>query len=59
MGVMGWTPQAVIYQSNISDLAIAFEGYRLFNSTDEKGDKILPSKDFMSEMIKKFPDIKE
>ena len=56
MGVMGWTPQTVMQNSTIDDLADAYEGYVLFHGVG-KGQKDLPSKEFMQEMIERFPDM--
>ena len=48
--------QTVMQNSTIDDLADAYEGYVLFHGVG-KGQKDLPSKEFMQEMIERFPDM--
>ncbi len=55
MGMLGWTPEIVMKQATVEDLADAYEGYMFINGACEQ-EKQMPSKKFMQEMLNKFPD---
>ncbi len=52
-GVMGWTPQTVLREATLTDLADAFEGYMTLQKPKKPG---LPSVQFLSAMMQRFPD---
>ena len=55
MGVLGWPPIIVMQDSDIDDLADAYEGYALFHGL-MTAPSSCPTAQFLTEMIKKFPD---
>lgn len=58
MGVLGWPPYVVMQEASLEDLSDAYEGYARFHGILPSAVQV-PSGDFLQEMMKKFPDIKE
>jgi hypothetical protein len=54
MGVLGWPPP-VVQDADINDLMDAYEGYMRFHGFLPP-DMACPSKQFLSEMMDRFPD---
>jgi len=54
MGVLGWSPDQFWEEATISDVNSAFEGWAQANGVKVKPD--LPSKSFMDDMMRRFPD---
>ena len=57
MGVLGWPPLTVMQEAELDDLADAYEGYARIHGFLPV-EKRLPSAQFLTGMIKKFPDSK-
>ena len=57
MGVLGWPPRIVMQDADLEDLLDAYEGYARFHGL-LAADSPRPSAQFLSEMVKKFPDLK-
>jgi len=52
MGVLGWTPQTVMIEAELRDLADAYSGYALHH----KIQKEIPPEGFLQTMLENFPD---
>ena len=57
MGVLGWPPLTVMQEAELDDLADAYEGYARIHGFLSEGTRP-PSAQFLTGMIKKFPDVK-
>lgn len=55
MGVLGWPPSVVMREADLEELADAYEGYARFHGLFT-GVASYPSAQFLSEMLRKFPD---
>lgn len=54
MGVLGWTPDVLMAKASLGDLTDAFEGYAEFHGLIPTVPAL--SRQFLNEMMKKFPD---
>ncbi len=57
MGVLGWPPLTVMKEAGLDDLADAYEGYARIHGFFSM-EPCPPSAQFLTGMIKRFPDVK-